>query len=223
MQSLADRLAADQSWRTPYQQLISGEALSLAEGLPQIGETYDRQRAELDQKFSERFGGGHVSGGTYALDRREEEAKRRLMQESAQRGAQYAASEAAQANKLRMFEAQLGQSGVEADMRYEMQGRDIEARDRLAQLQATVRQLDREATKEIAMARNNLDQQRIANEYKLRRAQIIVQMKSIGEQISASKFRRGALGGGLQVTKTELSPGGAGRSGMNPASRHAWG
>jgi len=101
--------------------------------------------------------------------------------------------------------------------------RKEQAQMQLAQLQATQRQLDRQATKELSMARNRIDQQRIVNEYKLRRAQIIVQMKSIGEQIAFSKAKRGALGGGLRVTKTELSPGGPGRPGMNPASRDAWG
>ena len=213
--------ARERDVSAPFAQAANQMALSRSMDL----EALNRQRIEEEQMARAQSvdRGFEMLGGNRASQQRFQQAVERggqqYNQAASQLGVQQAQAEAQQQARADAMEAQgIGLRSQELPLAAREQ-----LQMQIAQLQATQRQLDRQATKELSMARNRIDQQRIANEYKLRRAQIIVQMKSIGEQISASKFRRGALGGGLQVTKTELSPGGSGRSGMNPASRHAWG
>ena len=80
--------------------MAAQEALGLTEGLSDIGQQFDRQEQELAQKTQDRFGGGHVSGGTYALDRRRQDAGRKLMDDSARRGMQASLQEAQQASAI---------------------------------------------------------------------------------------------------------------------------
>ena len=202
-------------------------ALGYAEALEDAERDAIRREMARGQQDEERFGGGVIFGNTSAGEREQRLARRRLHRDFQSQQEKYSLAEAQQKQRAMEYALGLEAQGATLDVQSAMQAEQLAARERLqmqlAQLQATQRQLDRQATKELADARNNLDRQRIANEYKLRRAQIIVQMKSVGEQIAASKFRRGGLGGGLQVTSSVLSPGGSGRPGMNPASRHAWG
>ena len=218
--ALASR-ARERDVSAPFAQATNQMALGRAMDL----EALNRQRIEEEQAARAQSvdRGFEMLGGSPAAQRRFQQAVERggqqYNQAASQLGIQQAQAEAQQQARADAMEAQgIGLRSQELQLAAREQ-----LQMQIAQLQATQRQLDRQATKELSMARNRIDQQRIANEYKLRRASILVQMKSIGEQIAASKFRRGAFGGGLRVTSSELSPGGSGRSGMNPASRHAWG
>lgn len=201
--ALASR-ARERDVSGPFAQATNQMALGRAMDL----EALNRQRIEEEQAARAQSvdRGFEMLGGNRAAQQRFQQAVERggqqYNQAASQLGIQQAQAEAQQQARADAMEAQgIGLRAQELQLAAREQ-----LQMQLAQLQATQRQLDRQATKELADARNNLDRQRIANEYKLRRAQIIVQMKSVGEQIAASKFRRGAFGGGLRVTKTELSP-----------------
>ena len=169
--------------------MANQEALGLAEGLPDIGQQYARQRQELAQKSQDRFGGGHVSGGTYALDRAEQEAKRKLMHESARRGMQMAAREADQAMKYSQFDRTLEHQRA-------MQQMNIDARNQLFHLEAAQRELDRQAQKEMAAARNETQRASIQSNHQLTTSSIRLRARQAQEQIAASQQRRGGFGGG---------------------------
>ena len=169
--------------------MAAQEALGLTEGLSDIGQQFDRQEQELAQKTQDRFGGGHVSGGTYALDRRRQDAARRLMQDSAQRGMQMAAREADQAMKYSQFDRTI-------EHQRSMREMEIAARRELQQLEAAQRQLDRELREKLANATNDLQRERLRNDAKYTEAGIRQRAKLAQEQIAASRFRRGAGGGG---------------------------
>ncbi len=187
--SLSDRLSADQSWRIPYRQFANQQALGLAEGLPDIGDQYNRRRQELAQKSEDRFGGGHVSGGTYALDREEQEAKRKLLRDAEQRGMQMAMREADQAMKYSQFDRTLEHQRAMRQM-------EIDARRELQQLEAAQRQLDRELREKLANATNDLQRQRLKDDAKFTEASIRLRARQAHEQIAASQQRRGVGGGG---------------------------
>ena len=217
--ALASR-ARERDVSAPFAQATNQMALGRAMDL----EALNRQRIEEEQMARAQSvdRGFEMLGGNRASQQRFQQAVERggqqYNQAASQLGVQQAQAEAQQQARADAMEAQgIGLRSQELQLAAREQ-----LQMQLAQRQATQRQLDRQATKELADARNNLDRQRISNEYNLRRAQIILQMKSVGEQISASKARRGALGGGMQVTRTELSPGGSNRPGMNPSSRYAW-
>ena len=213
--ALASR-ARERDVSAPFAQATNQMALGRAMDLEALNNYRDEQ-ALIEQK--QIASGIRGPGDLYAKDKRFQQAVERggqqYNQAASQLGVQQAQAEAQQQARADAMEAQgIGLRSQELQLAAREQ-----LQMQLAQLQATQRQLDRQATKELADARNNLDRQRISNEYNLRRASILVQMKSINEQIAASKARRGALGGGLRVTSSELSPG---RPGMNPASRYAW-
>ena len=169
--------------------MAAQEALGLTEGLSDIGQQFDRQEQELAQKTQDRFGGGHVSGGTYALDRRRQDAARRIMKDSAQRGMQMAAREADQAMKYSQFDRTI-------EHQRSMREMEIAARRELQQLEAAQRQLDRELREKLANATNDLQRERLRNDAKYTEAGIRQRAKLAQEQIAASRFRRGAGGGG---------------------------
>ena len=92
----------------------------------------------------------------------------------------------------------------------------------LAQLQGIQRQLDREAQERLAKARNALQADSIRKQHAMATSQLKLAARKAQEDIAFSKARRGALGGGLRVTSSVLSPGGSGRPGTHYASRDAW-
>lgn len=150
----------------------------------------------MAQKSEDRFGGGHVSGGTYALDREEQEAKRKLLRDAEQRGMQMAAREADQAMKFRQFDLTL-------DHQRSMREMEIAARKELQQLEAIQREADRQAQKEIAAARNETQKASILSNHQLTTSNIKVRARQAHEQIAASQQRRGVGsggGGGMSVS-----------------------
>jgi len=212
--------ARERDVSAPFKAARNTAALGHAMNLEALAQEEEKRQRMAKAQAVDR--GMEVLGGSLSADDRFRKAVERggqqYNQAAAQLGIQQAQAEAQQQARADAMEAQgIGLRSQELQLAAREQ-----LQMQLAQLQATQRQLDRQATKELSDARNNLDRQRISNEYNLRRASILVQMRSIGEQIAASKARRGALGGGLRVTRTELSPGGSGRSGMNPSSRYAW-
>ena len=187
--SLSDRLSNDQSWKIPYRQFANQDALGLTEGVSDITEQFGRQRQELAQKTQDKFGGGHVSGGTYAADRAERKAKEDLLRTSAMRGMQMAAREADQAMKYSQFDRTLEHQTAMREM-------EIAARKELHHLEAAQRELDRQAQKEMAAARNETQKASIASNHQLTTSNIKLRARQAQEQIAASQQRRGVGGGG---------------------------
>ena len=111
------------------------------------------------------------------------------MQDSAQRGMQMAAREADQAMKYSQFDRTI-------EHQRSMREMEIAARRELQQLEAAQRQLDRELREKLANATNDLQRERLRNDAKYTEAGIKQRAKLAQEQIAASRFRRGAGGGG---------------------------
>ena len=218
--ALASR-ARERDVSAPFAQATNQMALGRAMDL----EALNRQRTQEEQMARAQSvdRGFEMLGGSPAAQRRFQQAVERggqqYNQAASQLGIQQAQAEAQQQARADAMEAQgIGLRSQELQLasreRLQMQ---------LAQLQATQRQLDREAQERLAKARNALQADSIRKQHAIATAQIKLSARRAQEEIAFSRARRGALGGGLQVTSSELSPGGSGRPGMNPASRHAWG
>jgi len=187
--SLAGRLSANEAWRIPYRQIAAQDALGLTEGISDITEQFGRQRQELAQKTQDRFGGGHVSGGTYAADRAERKAKEDLMHASAMRGYERAAREADQAMKFRQFDLTLGHQR-------EMQQMNINARNQLFQLESAQRQLARDLKEKLFYATNDLQKQRLKDSANQFASQLKQRAREAQRQYEITQHKMGAGGGG---------------------------
>ena len=188
-------------------------------------EALGRQRTEQDFRSAaaQRQGRGFSDGGDlYARDRRFQEAVaaggQRYNQAASQLGIQQAQAE--QARDARADAMELQATGVGAQ--FAAMQRKEQLQREMAQLQAVQRQLDREAQERLSKARNALQADSIRKQHAMATSQLKLAARKAQEDIAFSKARRGALGGGLRVTSSVLSPGGSGRPGTHYASRDAW-
>ena len=212
--------ARERDVSAPFAQATNQMALGRAMDL----EALNRQRTQEEQMARAQSvdRGFEMLGGSPAAQRRFQQAVERggqqYNQAASQLGIQQAQAEAQQQARADAMEAQgigLRSQELQLASREKLQMQ-------LAQLQGIQRQLDREAQERLAKARNALQADSIRKQHAMATSQLKLAARKAQEDIAFSKARRGALGGGLRVTSSVLSPGGSGRPGTHYASRDAW-
>ena len=204
----------------PFAAATGQMALGRAEEL----EALNRQQIQAEQqaRAQQQDRGFEMLGGNPAGEQRFRQAVaaggQRYNQAASQLGIQQAQAE--QARDARADAMDLQATG--AGMQFAAMQRKEQMQMQLAQLQGIQRQLDREAQERLAKARNALQADSIRKQHAMATAQLKLAARKAQEDIAFSKARRGALGGGLRVTSSVLSPGGSGRPGTHYASRDAW-
>ena len=204
---------------SPFAAATNQMALGRAAELDALNNLRDEQ-AFIEQK--QIASGIRGPGELYAKDKRFHQAVaaggQRYNQAASQLGIQQAQAE--QARDARADAMDLQATG--AGMQFAAMQRKEQMQMQLAQLQGIQRQLDREAQERLAKARNALQADSIRKQHAMATSQLKLAARKAQEDIAFSKARRGALGGGLRVTSSVLSPGGSGRPGTHYASRDAW-